>query len=77
MDIEKSASGAGESSPAPDGSAMCQTIYDHGGSRIWIEKPDGRRELLADTFTTADYAKAVRNFTEEWLKQNNAVRGAA
>ena len=59
----------------PNGSAMRQAIYDHGGSRIWIEKPDGGRELLADTYTTAAYAKAVRDFTEEWLRQNMCICG--
>ena len=43
-----------------------QTIYSHGGSRIWIEKPGGR-ELVADTYTDAEYAKAIREFTEEWM----------
>jgi hypothetical protein len=73
MDTEKTANGAGESSPAPDGSALRQTIYEHGGSRIWIEKPGGGRELLADTYTTADYANAVRDFTEKWLRQNKEI----
>jgi len=27
-----------------------QTIYDHGGSRIWVEDGDGRRNLIADTY---------------------------
>jgi len=56
---------AGRFAPA---CALHQTIYDHGGSRIWIETPDGRRDLLADTYTTADYAKAIRDFSEQWLK---------
>ena len=47
-----------------------QTIYDHGGSRIWIETPGGR-ELVADTYTDAEYAKAIREFTEEWLGTKN------
>ena len=50
-----------------------QTIYEHGGSRIWIEK-DGKRELLADTFTTEEYAKAVRDFTEQWLRQSGGSK---
>lgn len=77
MDTEKTVNGAGESSPAPDGSALRQTIYDHGGSRIWLEKPNGRRELLADTYTTADFAKVVRAFTEEWLRQNASLKRPA
>jgi len=46
-----------------------QTIYDHGGSRIWREI-DGRRDLIADTFQTAEYAEAVREFTEKWFQGN-------
>lgn len=48
---------------------ISQTIYDHGGSRIWIEK-DGNRKLIADTYTTKDYALALRDFTEQWLREN-------
>ena len=47
---------------------VMQTIYDHGGSRIWTEK-NGRRELYADTYRSAEYAKAVRDFTEKWYKE--------
>ena len=45
-----------------------QTIYEHGGSRIWTET-DGRRNLIADTYQDAEYAKAVRDFTEKWYKE--------
>ena len=47
-----------------------QAIYDHGGSRIWREI-DGERELLVDTYTTKDFAKAIYAFTEQWLKQKS------
>jgi len=48
-----------------------QTVYPHGGSRIWVEEPDGSRNLIADTYTTAEYAEAVRDFTEKWLRDNS------
>ena len=48
-----------------------QTIYGHGGSRIWIEKRDGGRELVADTYMDDKYAIAIRDFTDEWLKREN------
>jgi hypothetical protein len=50
-----------------------QIIYDHGGSRIWIEQPGGKRGLMADTYGNAEYAKAVHEFTEKWLKQNEGI----
>ena len=46
-----------------------QTIYEHGGSRIYIDLPTGR-ELIADTYSSAEYAKAVLQFTKEWLTKN-------
>jgi hypothetical protein len=49
-----------------------QTIYMHGGSRIWIQNTDGSRELIADTYKDVQYAIAVRDFTDEWLKNKQA-----
>jgi hypothetical protein len=46
-----------------------QTIYEHGGSRIWREI-DGRRDLIADTFQSREYAEAVRDFTATWFQEN-------
>ena len=59
-------------------SSVRQSIYKHGGSRLWIEQ-NGERELIVDTYTTAEFAKAIRAFTEEWLRQNAAGerRGAS
>lgn len=48
-----------------------QTIYDHGGSCIWREN-DGKRDLLADTYHTREFAEAVRRFTEEWFAKEEA-----
>jgi len=53
-----------------------QTVYPHGGSRIWVEEPDGSRNLIADTYTTAEYAEAVRDFTEQWLRDNSETHNA-
>ena len=43
-----------------------QTIYGHGGSRIWIETDKGR-ELVADTYMDEPFAVAIRDFAEQWL----------
>jgi len=61
-----------DGSSAPACSALRQTIYDHGGSHIWIETPSGH-QLMADTYGTEAYSKAVRDFTEEWLRQNSLL----
>ena len=53
---------------------LMQTIYEHGGSRIWTEKEDGRK-LIADTYTDAEYAKAVRDFTDKWLSEHKEKQG--
>jgi hypothetical protein len=45
-----------------------------GGSKIWIKKHNDDWQdwkLMAETHTTADYAKAVRDFTKEWLRKND------
>jgi len=31
---------------------------------------------MADTYGPEAYSRAVRDFTEEWLKQNAALKGA-
>ena len=33
-----------------NGQTIRQNVYDHGGSRIWIESGDGARDLIADTY---------------------------
>lgn len=48
-----------------------QDIYEHGGSRIWIEEDDGTRSLVADTYTTAELSKAIRDFILAWLIEKN------
>ena len=61
---------ANTSSLRPSGSPeIKQSIYDHGGSRIWRE-PDGRRDLLVDTYHTREFAEAVRDFTDKWFREN-------
>ena len=42
-----------------------QDIYDHGGSRIWIEQ-NGDRELVADTYQSKEFAEAVKKLVDEW-----------
>jgi hypothetical protein len=49
-----------------------QTIYPHGGSRIWLDI-DGERKLLVDTFTTKEFAEAARKFVEEWLIKEGII----
>lgn len=48
-------------------SGLHQEIYEHGGSRLWTDESDGTRNLIVDTYMTADYAKAIKGFTEKWL----------
>ena len=55
----KVASDALYAGPAGSGTIM-QTIYEHGGSRIWMEYEDGSRDLLADTYDGEELAKKVR-----------------
>jgi len=47
-----------------------QTIYEHGGSRIYRENADGSRDLLVDTyagkFGEDSFAKAVYQFIVEY-----------
>ena len=49
-----------------------QTIYDHGGSRIYEENEDGSRKLLVDTYPQPyggdRLAKAVMSFIVEYNK---------
>jgi hypothetical protein len=49
-----------------------QTIYDHGGSRIYEENEDGSRNLLVSTYPQPyggdRLAKAVMNFILEYNK---------
>lgn len=47
---------------------LYQTIYEHGGSRIWAEDDKGRH-LIADTYgDNPNMAIAVFNFLDKWLK---------
>ena len=47
---------------------VIQTIYAHGGSRIYTEtKQGGDRELLVDTYWNAEFAEAVFAFTKAYL----------
>jgi len=45
-------------------------IYDHGGSKLYTEDKKGNRNLIVDTYHTKEYAIAIREFTEKWLKEN-------
>jgi len=49
-----------------DAKQIKQTIYQHGGSRIWIEASGGTRELLADTYRDEAFALAVKKLADEW-----------
>ena len=48
-----------------------QTIYAHGGSRIWLEK-DGKRELIADSFTTPEFSVALFYFVNDWMNKQKS-----
>jgi hypothetical protein len=47
-----------------------QTIYEHGGSRIYRENANGSRDLLADTYAGRfggdSFAKAVYQFIVDY-----------
>jgi hypothetical protein len=47
-----------------------QTIYEHGGSRIYRENADGSRDLLVDTYAGKlggdNFAKAVYQFIVDY-----------
>lgn len=45
---------------------IMQTIFEHGGSRIWREV-DGRRQLIADTYGSAGMALAVKKCIEDFM----------
>ena len=47
-----------------------QSIYPHGGSRIWVEHSDGERELIADTYQDKAFAEAVKKLADEWYLPN-------
>ena len=53
-------------------STIKQTIYDHGGSRIYQENTDGSRKLLVDTYPEKyggdRLAKAVYEFILKYNK---------
>lgn len=61
---------SGIASPVEVERQIMQTIYDHGGSRIWREK-EGTRELLADTYLCKEFSEAVRDFIEQWLSRHS------
>jgi len=46
--------------------SLKHSIYPHGGSRLYFEE-DNERKLIVDTYLTAEYAIAVRDFTQQWL----------
>lgn len=33
--------------------------YDHGGARIWIERDDGTRDLIADLYEPAERREQI------------------
>jgi hypothetical protein len=33
-----------------DGRTIRQNVYEHGGSRIWVETSNGNRDLVVDTY---------------------------
>jgi hypothetical protein len=51
-----------------------QNIYDHGGSRIWLESKDGeKRDLMADTYGNKELALRVKVCVEEYLKEKGEL----
>lgn len=50
---------------------LYQTIYAHGGSRIWIEK-DGKRILIAETFNDPDLAVSLFHFISDWMNRKKS-----
>ena len=49
-------------------SAIRQTVYHHGGSRIYREH-DGRRDLIADTYTDEHFAEALYAFVLDYFSK--------
>jgi len=47
-------------------SEIIQTLYSHGGSRIYSHADDGSRTLLLDTYHTKEFAKAAMAFVVQW-----------
>lgn len=43
-----------------------QTIYEHGGCRIYFEKNE-KHNLIADGYHTEDFAKALMEFTTNYF----------
>lgn len=50
------------------GTTVHQRIKNHGGSTIWTEQGN-HRDLLAHTYHTTEYAVAIRDFTQNWLRK--------
>lgn len=42
-------------------------IYDHGGSRIFIDGESGDRQLLVDTYYTKEFAEYIGKCTREYF----------
>jgi len=51
-----------------------QTIYDHGGSRIYLVDDKNQRDLIADTYYTEEYALAMMEFTKHWFATKKNVK---
>lgn len=49
-----------------------QTLYQHGGSRIWIEDKDGTLDLIADTYPGRGerFSLDVGEFIDQWLEDH-------
>lgn len=45
-------------------------IYEHGGSRIYIDQPGVGRRLVADTYLNEDFASAVKAFVQTWIDEH-------
>lgn len=54
-------------------------IYDHGGSRIFIDGESGDRKLLVDTYYTKDFAEYIEQCVKEYFnvgwRRKNPHRG--
>ena len=51
-----------------------QSLYEHGGSRIWIEV-DNDKTLLCDTYHTKELSLAVFQFIKSWTLKNDIFKG--
>lgn len=74
MTIEKTTTGSEYPRTACSGKIM-HTIYDGGGSRIWMQYEDGSRDLLAQTYDGPELAKKILATIEAHFFPNTNLSG--